>query len=142
MKHPRTVRGISILAFLMLGAAGGPAQSEAMVYPQQGQTPEQMSRDKGECHQWAVQQSGYNPVDQTTTKERGVLRGGARGAAAGAAIGAIAGDAGKGAAIGATAGGMKKGFERRDQKKTAKAGQSSYDQALKACLGGRGYSVQ
>lgn len=142
MKHTRKVRTFPILIGVVLGTASGLVQSELMIYPQTGQTPEQMSKDRGECHEWAVQQSGYNPTDQTTTKERTVARGGARGAAAGAAIGAIAGDAGKGAAIGAATGGMKKGFERRDQKKQAKAGASAYDQALRACLGGRGYTVQ
>lgn len=131
------------------------AQGEVMVYPMKGQSNEQLSQDRYECHVWAVQQSGFDPstaqAGQTSpqTQQRGqVLRGGARGAAAGAAIGAIAGDAGKGAAIGATAGGLKKGFERRDQKRAAQSqaaaptpGQDAYDRAIKACLTGRNYSV-
>jgi hypothetical protein len=86
-----------------------------MVYPMQGQSNEQLSKDRYECHVWAVQQSGFNPSTAQATRtapqsqqQKGqVLRGGMRGAAAGAAIGAIAGDAGKGAAIGATAGVLK-----------------------------------
>ncbi len=131
------------------------AQGEVMVYPMQSQSNEQLSKDRYECHMWAVQQSGFDPstaqTSQTSpqTQPKGeVLRGGARGAAAGAAIGAIAGDAGKGAAIGATAGGLKRGFERRDQKRAAQGqtaapmpGQDAYDRAIKACLSGRNYSV-
>jgi len=102
------------------------AQGDIMVYPAKGQSNEQLSKDRYECHTWAVQQSGFDPSNAQASqaspqpKQRGeVLRGGARGAAAGAAIGAIAGDAGKGAAIGATAGGMKRGFQQRDNNRNA-----------------------
>ena len=132
------------------------AQADLMVYPMQGQSNEQLSKDRYECHLWAVQQSGFDPssgqaaqtAPQSQPQRGQLLRGGARGAAAGAAIGAIAGDAGKGAAIGAAAGGLKKGFERRDQSRTAPSqapasspGQDAYDRAIKACLTGRNYSV-
>ena len=95
-----------------------PAHSQGMViYPAKGQTPEQQNKDKGECHVWAVQQSGFDPAQaQAPTApppaqggER--ARGAARGAAAGAAVGAIAGDAGKGAAAGAAAGTVAGGSE-------------------------------
>jgi len=133
-----------------------PAQAEIMVYPAQGQSNQQLSQDRYECHVWAVQQSGFDPSNPQTSQaapqaqqeSRQVLRKGARGAAAGAAIGAIAGDAGKGAAIGATAGGMKGLYNKMDQNKAAQSqapaaapGQDNYNGALKACLTGRGYSV-
>jgi hypothetical protein len=127
-----------------------------MVYPAQGQTPDQLSRDRYECHTWAVQQTGFDPSSGAAASQPGsqqgsvgreALRGGFRGAAAGAAIGAIAGDAGKGAAIGATAGGLKRGFGQMDANKTAPAtganeAANNYNRALGACLTGRGYSVQ
>ncbi|MGR8981693.1 MAG: glycine zipper family protein [Gammaproteobacteria bacterium] len=129
---------------------------DIMVYPAQGQTPDQMSRDRYECHTWAVQQSGFDPssgaaASQSSTQQGSVgketLRGGMRGAAAGAAIGAIAGDAGKGAAIGAAAGGMKRGFGQVDANKAApptggNEAANNYNRALGACLTGRGYTVQ
>lgn len=133
-----------------------PAEAEIMIYPMKGQNSEQLSKDRYECHLWAVQQSGFDPstaqaaqsAPQTQQQKGQVLRGGARGAAAGAAIGAIAGDAGKGAAIGATAGGLKGGFKRMDQKRAAQTqaptpppGQDAYNRAIKACLTGRNYSV-
>lgn len=127
-----------------------------MIYPAQGQPPDQQSRDRYECHTWAVQQSGYDPssgapAPQSSAPQgsvgRETLRGGFRGAAAGAAIGAIAGDAGKGAAIGATAGGLKRGFNQRDANMASQSSASSdatnnYNRALGACLSGRGYTVQ
>lgn len=132
------------------------AQGDVMVYPMQGQSNDQLAKDRYECHTWAVQQSGFDPstaqaaqaAPQSQPQQGQILRGGLRGAAAGAAIGAIAGDAGKGAAIGATAGGIKKGFERIDQKRAAQSqtaasppGQDAYNSAIKACLSGRNYSV-
>lgn len=30
-------------------------------YPMQGQTPEQESADRSACHNWAVQQTGFDP---------------------------------------------------------------------------------
>lgn len=127
-----------------------------MVYPAQGQSPDQQSRDRYECHMWAVQQTGYDPSSgaaaaQPSTQQGGLaketLRGGARGAAAGAAIGAIAGDAGTGAAIGAAAGGLKRRFEQKDANRAAASSASNeaasnYNRALGACLSGRGYTVQ
>lgn len=132
-----------------------PAQAQLMIYPMKGQSNEQLSKDRYECHLWAVQQSGFDPTVAQTTQQAPqsqqggqVLRGGARGAAMGAAVGAIAGDAGKGAAIGATAGGIRGGFKRLDQNHATAAqasqaapGQDAYDHAIKACLGGRSYSV-
>lgn len=151
--------------------ASSSAQS-LYVYPAQGQSEDQLKRDKYECHEWAVEQTGVDPLDQRSVdaaaaaynqdgppekKHKGtkrILGGAAGGAAAGAVIGAIAGDAGTGAAIGATAGGLR-GVLRHNKKKNKKAqhqydAQSearqavidSYNRANAACLTGRGYTVQ
>ena len=147
-----SIAAISLCLAALLPAL---AQGDIMVYPAKGQSNEQLSKDRYECHTWAVQQSGFDPSNAQANQaspqpqQRGeVVRGGARGAAAGAAIGAIAGDAGKGAAIGATAGGLKKGFQRRDSKRAEQSqsmapspAQDAYNRALDACLSGRGYSV-
>lgn len=150
------LKSISLAAVILGYIVALPAQAEIMIYPMKGQSSEQLSKDRYECHIWAVQQSGFDPTTaQATqvapqTQQHGgqVLRGGMRGAAAGAAIGAIAGDAGKGAAIGATAGGIKGGFKRMDQNRAAQSqavqpspGQDAYNRAIKACLSGRSYSV-
>ncbi len=137
---------------LALATAPAIAQQGLMIYPAKGQSSGQQSRDRSECDQWAIQQSGFNPSNPQaasggksgTGKE--VLRGGARGAAAGAAISAIAGDAGKGAAIGATAGGLGRGMRKREEARNAPPpeapGQADYQKALAACLEGRGYTVK
>lgn len=134
------------LALMLLAAL--PASAQMYVYPQQGQSPEQQQRDQGECHQWAVQQTGFNPgmaPPPSSGPDGSLIRGGARGAATGAVIGAIAGDAGKGAAAGAAGGALLGGMRRRDarrqQEQAQAAGQQAYQRAYGACLQGRGYSV-
>ena len=128
-------------------------------YPAEGQSEDQLNRDRGECYAWAVQQTGYDPANPPTAgapapeaQQGGLVRGAARGAAVGAVGGAIGGDAGKGAAIGAATGGMIGGLRRRDQRarqeqqarnqqSQAQAGRDNYNRALKTCMEGRGYSV-
>jgi YmgG-like glycine-zipper protein len=137
-----------------------------VIYPSKGQTPEQQQKDQQECYNWAVQQTGFDPVvakqqlNQTGQQAQGnvdatqgqAVKGAARGAVAGVAIGAIAGDAGKGAAIGATAGGLAGGMKRRDQAAAEQSkvdqaaqqyqqGLEKWDRAFTACLQGREYTV-
>lgn len=152
----------AILALLVLAPAA--VAQQLIVYPSQGQAPEQQARDQGECNSWAVQQTGYNPatpLPPPSTAEPaaqgGVLRGAARGAVVGVTVGAIAGDAGKGAAAGAAGGALIGGFRRADQRRAHEHQQAqaqsqyqqeqatqaqNYNRALSACLQGRGYTVQ
>ncbi|HEY9114904.1 MAG TPA: glycine zipper domain-containing protein [Bacteroidales bacterium] len=131
------------------------------IYPASGQSAEQTSTDENECYNWAIQQSGYNPLDPTTVTAQQVksgptgqtVAGSAGGAAVGAAIGAIAGDAGKGAAIGAVSGAVlglraRKQSEQKAQsqanQQASQANQSLVDgfkKAYSACLEGKGYTV-
>jgi len=48
---------------------GGPSgnSTELMAYPKNGQSAEQQSRDKFECHQWAASQSGFDPTTATAS---------------------------------------------------------------------------
>ena len=115
----KNCRQCLVAVLLGAGSMAAWAESMLMIYPAAGQSLQQQKQDQYNCHNWSVQQSGYdpsNPPAQTSGQgsgatAKGLLKGGARGAAMGAAIGAIAGDAGKGAAIGATAGGMGGGHE-------------------------------
>lgn len=156
---------VQILAFgvvlSVLLSTAATAQN-AFVYPAKGQTPEQMDKDKYDCYNWAKQQTGFDPsqpppqpaASSTSSKSEGqVVKTAAKGAAVGAAGGAIAGDAGKGAAIGATSGaliggvkknrGKKEEQQAQQQQQAAAAGsKDAYDRAYKACLEGKGYSVQ
>ena len=38
------------------------SQGRIFVYPRQGQTEEQQAKDRYECHDWAVHQTGYDPT--------------------------------------------------------------------------------
>lgn len=139
---------------VLLGVGVMNAQAQnLMIYPAAGQSPQQQQQDQYNCHNWSVQQSGYDPANPSTqsagpslgSASKETLKGGFRGAAAGAAIGAIAGDAGKGAAIGAAGGAMKRGFQERDRQQQAASapppGLDNYNRAMKSCLGAMGYSV-
>ena len=142
------------------------ANAQAYVYPSKGQSAEQQKRDEYECHQWARQQTGFDPTQQPQAsapppqqqaQQGGLLRGAARGATIGVVGGAIAGDAGKGAAIGAASGALIGGFRRRDQRRQQQQAEqqwanqqaaqyqnarNEYDRAQGACLTGRGYTIR
>jgi len=141
--------------------AGGPAAAqELFIFPQQGQDQAQQDQDRGACHVWAVNQTGFDPTLASTTPpssreapQGGLVRGGARGAAAGAVIGAIGGNAGRGAAMGAAGGGLIGGMRRSDQGRRQQqesrnwqaqqdAQRANFRRALTACLEGKGYTVR
>jgi hypothetical protein len=156
MKWITLALSTGLTAALTMTAAYGQG---TVIYPAKGQSPEQQNKDKGECHVWAVQQSGFDPTQaQAPTApppaqggER--ARGAARGAAAGAAVGAVAGDAGKGAAAGAAAGTAAGGSRKRQAERQQEAqtqqqqaayaqSQAGYQKAQGACMEGRGYTVK
>ena len=39
------------------------AAQQIFIYPTKGQSPEQQNRDRYECHTWAVQQTGFDPMN-------------------------------------------------------------------------------
>jgi hypothetical protein len=45
------------------GIAGGQAPGDLYSYPAQGQSPEQQSRDRYDCHRWGVTQTGFDPAN-------------------------------------------------------------------------------
>ncbi len=113
-----TSRSLSTLRLEWHSRSPGQTQN-LMVYPAKGQSPAQQDRDRYECHNWAVQQSGFDPtraqVSVPSPYGPSPLGGAARGAAIGAVGGAIGCNAGKGAEIGATTGALIGGLRRRDQ---------------------------
>jgi len=138
--------GLFVLGLALPGALM--AQQQMFIYPDKGQSPEQQSRDRFECHTWAVQQTGFDPTAPQTAQaapppppsaapppQGGVVKGAARGAAVGVVGGAIAGDAGKGAAIGAATGGMVGGMRQRDQAKQQQAQAQQQQQQAQAAAG-------
>ena len=142
----------SLLAMPMLAA-------EAYVFPNEGQSNDQMEKDKYACYEWAKGQTGFDPMQRPTAtsaapeEKGGVVGGAAKGALVGVAAGAIAGDAGKGAAIGAAGGGLIGGMRRReshreqdqwaqDQNAQYNQRRSEYNRAWAACLEGKDYTVR
>ena len=162
----RVLGFIALCGALALPAAKGMSQ-EFYVYPGEGQSQEQLEKDKYECYGWAKKQSGYDPMaaptastpppEQKASTAR-PARGALGGAVGGAIVGGIADDEpGKGAAIGAVGGGLVGGMRRRGQvQKQQRARQqweqqeasryqqsrNSYNRAYSACLEGRGYTVK
>ena len=135
---------------------------ELFVFPSKDQDQETQDADELACYKWAMEQSGYDPINPPQIQAEQVdrsadgsaVKGAARGAAAGAAIGAIAGDAGKGAAIGATAGAMRGrrakvvGDEKEQQQNSQAAAAKEkellegFKKAFSACMEGKGYTVK
>ena len=147
-------------------AVAPPPPPRIFVYPARGQSPEQLERDRYECHVWAVQQTGVDPSrEDARPYERVVVQeapppgaGAVAGAIGGAILGSlIAGprDAGAGLLIGGATGAIvgssadasaqaqaqqaQGQISRREAADQARA--QSYRRAIGACLSGRGYTV-
>ena len=138
-------------------------------YPTQGQSAAQQDRDKYECNDWAVKQSGFDPSAPSVPPHLRVVvsagppsgAGAAAGAVAGAAVGAAVSrpwESGQGALAGAVAGAVlgsvaeSAAAEHAREQAAANATYaraaaleqqaSGYRRAMSACLEGRGYSVR
>lgn len=62
MSVVRALRAPLAMTLFALGASVVHAQQGgAFVYPKAGQSEQQQSKDRYECHQWAVQQTGFDP---------------------------------------------------------------------------------
>jgi hypothetical protein len=122
MKKYRRVAGLVTAGFGLVSCVAN--AQDLFAYPPQGRTPAQQQQNQYECHQWAVAQTGFDPVQfaaqgtttaptsaVTAATEKPAATQGKSGRAAvgGAAQGALiaeasGGDAGTGAASGAAAG--------------------------------------
>jgi len=160
------VRKFFIILFIVVVSSGYAFAEDFMIFPNKGQSNDQLEKDKFACYQWAKQQSGFDPMATPTATappppaeapQGGVVKGAAKGALVGVAVGAIAGDAGKGAAIGAAGGGLVGGMRKRNQEATQAqtqqnyenqqvqqyaANRDKYNRAYTACLEGKGYTVK
>jgi YMGG-like Gly-zipper len=149
-----------------------PPDTTVTFYPSHGQSPDRQGRDKYECNDWAVKQSGFDPSlpnvpphlqVQVMAVEPPVGTGVAVGAATGAVLGAAVSrpwEAGQGALVGAVAGALIGGLSdsaRLEQQRAAAATGSdtanaraallehmanNYRRAMAACLEGRGYTLR
>jgi hypothetical protein len=139
-------------ALSLLGATDLAAQ-DVYVYPTKNQSAEQMWRDKAECHDWAVGETGVDPAKIATEAQSKSGGGALGGAAVGAARGAVSGEAGAGAMQGVGIGRLVHAIRARRQMEEQQQAQAKeqqqqqaqlqkYDRAFGACLTGRGYTVQ
>ena len=155
---------VTILSLAILGTGGAQTEGQKTlaatmniyVFPTDGQTAEQQSRDEAECYGWAVENTGNDPFDLAKQAEQQTAeaakakeeaksagkgagaQGAVKGAAAGALIGAIGGDAGKGAAYGAAAGvvaGRRRGKQaqasaQKQAEEQEKAAKAAHEEAM------------
>jgi hypothetical protein len=132
------------------------------IFPSNNQDQATQDADESACYKWAIQQTGYDPLNPPTVTAAQVdtapdgaaIRGAALGAAGGAAIGAIAGDAGEGAAIGAIVGGVrhrraKNASDSQQQQANNNAAaaksqalENDYKKAFSVCMEGKGYTIK
>jgi hypothetical protein len=142
------------------------AQTQVIVYPAQGQTTQQLDKDRYECHLWAVQQTGFDPSRPGTPADQRVVVQPANPPGSGTAVGAIAGailgaaiagpnNAGAGlilggvtgAAVGASSDAAAQAQARAEQQAynqsyaQGQASASNYRRAISACLTARGYTI-
>jgi len=121
----------SILLLLPLSIVPAVGAERIFVYPAQGQSEQQQSADRFHCHKWAVNNTGFDPLDARhgsaptyvaiplpQNDKRGATgKGMVGGAVAGALIGEIDSNRpGRGAALGAVLGALLGGtIEHRGQ---------------------------
>jgi hypothetical protein len=152
-------------------APAPPQSPDVYFYPKQGQSSQQQARDRYECYMWARRQTGYDPSQYRPDSRSNVrviavpgpghdtVAAGVTGAVLGAAVSRPR-DAGAGALIGAVAGAVIGAASDESRQRAADAEQAridaahaqraaqsdaviqSYRRALKACLEGRGYTVE
>jgi hypothetical protein len=151
-----------VLTVVLVSAffVAGTGAQQLFIYPLRGQDEQQQQQDRFECHQWAVQQTDFDPIvglaapppGSQGSLAGGAVRGAARGAAVGAIGGAIRGSAGRGAAVGAgtgaALGAMRRNSQIRDEQARQRAHSqqasqqlANFNRAVATCLSGRGYTV-
>ena len=162
---------IFVLMVLLSFGADSVIAQEPIIYPAQGQSQDQLEKDKFECYTWAKGETGFDPMQVPTasspppSQEKksvggSALKGGAVGGIGGAVLGGIVGGkkkAKKGAVIGGLTGGALGGVRSSSQNRQAEQNRqqwekqetnkymrqrNDYNRAYSACLSGRGYTVK
>jgi outer membrane lipoprotein SlyB len=145
---------IALFPLLALALGVNAAWAQQYVFPKNGQSQQQQQQDDYQCHQWAVQQTGFDPTRAAqqsaaapASRDGTVARGALGGAARGYVIGSIAdGDQSKAAAAGAVMGGFRSARTQsqagQQQAAAASGSIDGYNRAKAACLEGRGYTVK
>ncbi len=148
------IGGVTIILLAVFATAGPeassvfaqgslPAKWVPVIYPNWNQSLKEQEKDKSECHTWAMENSGFDPL--------------APGQPPSLSAEAWVGGTGAGGASGTASGSLIGGIKSRDQVQSEKAAQeqkvnerqAEYDQkrdlykrAYAACAQGRGYTVR
>jgi hypothetical protein len=153
----RIVYFVAIASFGASAAATAQSLSDIEVVPLRGQAADLARRDRYECHNWAVEQTGGVPAAGPTSDEVQSEQRAARtdriitGAGVGAVVGSILGggrhrrDAADaaiaGGILGAAAGAASGAVAKRRDDEPQNEGFMDYFRALSACMNGRGYAL-
>lgn len=145
---------LTILLFGVAGSLRAADMADIIILPGTGQSADQLRRDRYECHNWVLAQSGAVPPspasaraadrDRRANRIGKVITGAAVGAAAGSIIrgardyreadeGALAGGV-----LGAIAGAVIGGRQEREREDESFG---DYARGLSACMTARGYTV-
>jgi uncharacterized protein YcfJ len=158
LRRPAVTLAGVLTSFVVVGPAVAAIDLAALqVSPQRGQSADQTRRDRYECHNWAIEQTGVIPIaaphpDQSDDAQRArraerinrILSGAALGAGIGGLIRSAQGENPyEGLIAGAAVGGVVGGATGRKQERVdvEEEADNEYLRALSACLEGRGYSV-
>jgi hypothetical protein len=146
--------GIVLACFFVLPANAAVDLAALQVTPQRGQTAAELRRDRYECHNFAVDQTGSLPPavapeqDRNAKRERRsermarVLTGAAVGSAVGGVVRAVQDkDPSNGVLAGAAVGAAVGAATSEPRGDSADEDPGDYVRALTACLEGRGYAV-
>lgn len=166
MRHPLLLLALGLAAGSLHAQSAARGPTGQVVYPAREQSARQAEQDRFECHEWARQQSGFDPTQAVPataaapapTTAAGTSPGGAmvQGAAGGAAVAELADrDAGKGAAAGLIGAALRQRMQqpqreaasaeqqRAMQQQAARAQQrGTYERGFGACMEARGYIVK
>jgi len=160
---------ITLLLFFSGFLAAPAGAQDPIVYPAEGQSEDQIEKDKYQCYSWAKEQTGFDPMKIPTAtsappaKEKEVW-GAGKSAVAGGATGAAVGGIAKGkkglvrggligAGTGALIGGVRSSNQRKEEEQKRQdweqkeannymRARNEYNRAFGACMEGRGYSVK
>ena len=160
MRSLTTMLAVGLAAAALHAQANGRGPTGQLIYPAKNQSAKQTEQDKFECHEWAKQQSGFDPAQAAAPMAAapattGTPTGGmVKGAAGGAAVAELADrDAGKGAAAGVLGAALR---QRMQEQKSMSAEQQqalqqqaarmqqrgTYDRGFAACMEARDYIVK
>jgi hypothetical protein len=154
MSRLKSLLQLAISAAVAFAAGGALAATDlaaVQIVPTRGQTADQARRDRYECHNWAVEQTGIAPIrtdpaeDAAVDREKNIERV-LTGAGVGSAVGAIAGADDEDPVTSIVAGGVLgaagaaiTGRAKKKEKPDPEG--EEYLRALGACLEARGYEV-